>query len=160
MRIGVCTFFEIGGAVKRITPRLVLVAGYPKPMLNILVIDGDERTRVANCAALSVAGYAVSSARAGRDALALVREQPMDIVVVDTSVSDAEATHVIQALQQDYPLVGLIAISTKSGTGESPAAEASRIGVQEILRKPFTVSELLAAVRRTEDVVIAPLRSE
>ena len=96
---------------------------------------------------LSAEGYSVRAAAPG-DAQA---PDKADLVIVDVYMPRNEGAKTLRAVKAAYPETPLIAISGqfRSGlVGSCTAADA--LGVQQVVAKPFTRRDLLAAV---EDVI-------
>ena len=59
---------------------------------HVLIADGDERTRVAREHQLRMAGFRVSVARTGFEAIVKASCQVPDYILLDDSLADIEAT--------------------------------------------------------------------
>jgi len=99
-------------------------------MATILVIGGDAATRLAARRTLEHAGFAVAAADDHDPA------EPPDLIVADIDALDAEA---MARQRRRHPAARLLAISCNGRHGE-------RCGAGR-LAKPFTPSQLLAALR-------------
>jgi YesN/AraC family two-component response regulator len=81
----------------------------------------------------------------GRAGLALYRDQPTDLVITDIQMPEMNGLELIEELTRNFLNVKVIAMS---GQRDSPVFETARLlGARQILRKPFTVQELLNIVR-------------
>lgn len=113
----------------------------------ILVVD-DHRDIVEFARlALGRAGYEVDVAENGRQALALQREHPADLVITDIFMPEADGMETIDHVRRQYPHTRVIAMSGGMERMQDYLAIAQQIGVDATLRKPFTVEQLLGAVR-------------
>jgi DNA-binding NtrC family response regulator len=111
---------------------------------SILLVESDQETSNLWSAALEAAGHSVLTAEAMRDALLMIREGGIDVVVIDAydpHTGVIELARGIEALP-DAPPVVLV-----SGWPDAPEISA-RIGVATFLPKPCECSELVAAVGR------------
>lgn len=129
-------------------------------MLRVLVIDDDASLRALFTTALTKAGYSVFAAASANEGLRACYRDPADIVITDVAVPEFEGVRVVSAIRRDFPAAGLIAISDRSPNAALYTTMARESGAHQILLKPFSVGELVAAVRQTEAAVIVPLRSE
>jgi DNA-binding response OmpR family regulator len=129
-------------------------------MLRVLVIDDDSSLRTLFATALAKAGYSVTSVASANEALRLFYRDPADLVLVDITVPEVEGIRVVSSIRRDFPTAGVVAISDHSSNAAIYATMARELGAHRILPKPFTMGELLAAVKETEAAVILPLRSE
>jgi two-component system alkaline phosphatase synthesis response regulator PhoP len=110
---------------------------------SILVVD-DER-RIAEIARdyLGRAGFAVSVAADGVQALAIARRERPDLVVLDLGLPRLDGLEVARALrnESDVPIVMLTARAD-----ESDRLKGFEIGADDYLTKPFSPRELVARV--------------
>ncbi|WP_411087350.1 response regulator transcription factor [Streptomyces sp. 061-3] len=67
----------------------------------VLVVDDDPAIRRSLERGLRLAGFAVTLAGGGRPALAHVRREPTDVVVLDISMPDLDGIQVCRALRED-----------------------------------------------------------
>jgi CheY-like chemotaxis protein len=111
---------------------------------SILVVESDQETAELWSNALGAAGHSVLAASAMRDALLLIREGGIDVVVIDAYDPRAgiiELARGIEALPDAPPIVLV------SGSPDAPEISA-RIGVATFLPKPCEPAELVSAVGR------------
>jgi two-component system cell cycle sensor histidine kinase/response regulator CckA len=113
----------------------------------ILVVDDEENVRDAVTRILARVGYTVFSTAGGEAALELLRERskPVDLLLTDVVMTGLSGVELASLAQTANAGIGVLFMS---GYNES---EALRHGVQtrtmRLLRKPFTMEELLHAVR-------------
>jgi len=93
---------------------------------------------------LRVAGYEVISAEDGEQALALARDEKLDLVILDLMLPGIDGMQVCRILR-DSSEVPIIVLSAKGE--ETDKVEALNLGADDYLTKPFGVEELLARVR-------------
>ena len=105
----------------------------------ILVVDDDAQVRATISRALTELGYAVSEAGNGPKALELVRDDRVDLVILDyvmPGMDGAEVAREIAAIDPDLPVI--------FSTGHA-ALRALRTAAGDdvtVLHKPFTLDEL------------------
>jgi DNA-binding response OmpR family regulator len=112
---------------------------------HILIVDDDDRMRRALATRLEYAGYRVTQAQNGEQALQLLEGTIFDVVLTDVvmrSVDGVEVLHTAR-LQAYRPAVILL---TAYGSLETSLA-ALRKGAYDYLLKPVTPAELLECVR-------------
>ncbi len=117
----------------------------------ILVVDDDVDLLGAVKRHLEKQGYLVRTAGDGRAALAIARAEPLDLVVLDITFPDPEATRgysidvieVLRVLREagDVPIIML-----SSTNIPSVKVMALTIGADDYLSKPFEMQELGARV--------------
>jgi CheY-like chemotaxis protein len=116
-------------------------------MPRVLVVDDSPGLRELMCIGLRASGYDVVPAGDGKRALRLQREQPCEVVVTDLFMPEMDGIETIQTVRQEFPDTAIIAISgVESKTGADFLEVAAKLGAQMVLRKPFTIPELIAAV--------------
>jgi CheY-like chemotaxis protein len=125
----------------------------------ILVVDDESEVCEAIRRVLERAGFTVAVANNVAEGLRATEQGRPDIVVTDVIMPKVNGLELIKALRQRYPRVRVIAISGGGSFGplaykpeaiktHAYLAAAREAGAQEVLTKPFDMSDLLAAVRR------------
>jgi two-component system response regulator PilR (NtrC family) len=113
----------------------------------VLVADDERSMRELLSIVLRREGYEVLLAESGRDAVALLEAQPVDLVISDLRMPDMSGVDVLRAAKQIDPDMSAIVITAFAST--DTAVEALRLGASDYLTKPFDVDELKLLVRRT-----------
>ena len=110
----------------------------------ILVVDDEAPMRKLLSSNLKASGYAVHAAADGTEALKVLQEQPVDLLLLDINLPGPNGLQVLEAVRRDAELPVLIV----SGRGrERDTVEALELGADDYLSKPFGVAELLARVK-------------
>jgi DNA-binding response OmpR family regulator len=115
----------------------------------LLVIDDDNLVRAALIDMLQTAGFEVVAASNGRLGLELLETTPVDAVITDILMPEQEGLETIREARQRFPDIRILAISGGgAGGGETQLLRfAESFGADQTLSKPFTGSQLVAAVR-------------
>jgi len=115
------------------------------PMATILLIDDDAQVRMLCQTALEAAGYCILTAENGPHGLRLLQEQEMDLALVDIFMPNMDGLEVIPLLHKTRPACKIIAMS--GGSWEWDYLDtAKQLGANDMLKKPFSIQELLDAV--------------
>jgi DNA-binding response OmpR family regulator len=114
---------------------------------SILVVDDDQELRENIREILDDAGFAVTMAASGEEALDCLERQPFDVILLDLIMPGMDGKEVLPLIKRKSPSVRVIMI-TAFATIEN-AVSAMRKGADDYLTKPFKVDELLTAVRRS-----------
>jgi two-component system alkaline phosphatase synthesis response regulator PhoP len=122
----------------------------------VLVVSDDRELIEPLVQRLGRAGYAVRRARGADDALALVRQDPFDLVVVDTDRDGAKLCRALQALPKGQR-VGVVVIGERGAEAEAAALE---LGADDYLARPVSLDVLLARVRAQLRVQSGRTRAE
>jgi DNA-binding NtrC family response regulator len=114
--------------------------------LTVLVVD-DEATARELCRDVATAvGLQVRSAQTTEQALEILDQFPVEIVLTDLRVPELGGLELLQRIRSNYPQT-LVLVLTQYGTIES-AVEATRMGAADYLTKPFHVEELRGKLER------------
>lgn len=128
----------------------------------VLIIDDEPQIRRLIHAALSRADYATVEAAEARAALAIMREERPDIVLLDLGLPDRDGLELVPLIKQQSD-ASLIVVSAREATEQKVAA--LDLGADDYLTKPFDTEELLARVRvalrnrMTKDGGVAAVRA-
>jgi CheY-like chemotaxis protein len=119
------------------------VALHPK---TILVVDDDELVLALLEADLRQAGFAVLTAANGRDALAIVLREPVDIIVSDISMPEMDGLEFCEQIRRspEHVDIPFIFLTAHGGAGER--MRGLRSGADEYLVKPVNTNDLVARV--------------
>ncbi|NOT22681.1 MAG: response regulator [Nitrospiraceae bacterium] len=115
-------------------------------MALILVIDDDEHIRALLRTVLEAAGYEVMEAPNGRIGLELYRQSQADLVITDICMPELNGLDVILELTRGLLDAKVIAISGSQGE-QSSLSVAKLLGAHQTFQKPFSIQQLLGAVR-------------
>ena len=115
----------------------------------LLVIDDDNLVRAALTDMLQTAGFEVVTVSNGRLGLELLDTSPVDAIITDILMPEQEGLETIREARQRFPDIRILAISGGgAGGGETQLLRfAESFGADQTLPKPFTGSQLVAAVR-------------
>jgi two-component system, NtrC family, response regulator HydG len=115
----------------------------------VLVVDDSPQTVEVIQRNLEVNGYRVLLARSADEAVEILRNAAIDLVVTDFRMPGMSGLDLVRHVRERHPDVEVMMI-TGYATVEG-AVEAVKSGAEEYLQKPFTGEELLAAVERALD---------
>ncbi|MBI3994907.1 MAG: response regulator [Nitrospirae bacterium] len=119
------------------------------PQEKILVVD-DEPTIVELCTRfLTKEGYLVKTASNGQEALKIFREEPIDMLLTDIRMKGMSGLELIDAAKKRDEGIAIVVI-TGHGT-VNMAIESLKLGTLGFVIKPFTMDELLTAVRHATE---------
>lgn len=120
------------------------VGSFAQP--RVLVADDDDASRAFLARGLRTAGYEVTLAANGREAVELVERSPVDAIVTDISMPEMTGIELLRAIRgrdADVPVV----LVTGSPDVES-AMQAVRLGALLYLTKPVDLEELKRVMSR------------
>jgi CheY-like chemotaxis protein len=113
----------------------------------VAVVDDEDQDRRELGRALVEAGYEVVEASNGEEALALLKKQDYELMIIDLFMPEKEGIETIREIHRDYPAVKIIAISGMGRLAPEMYLEtARRLGAHHTLTKPIQHDKLLEAV--------------
>ena len=111
----------------------------------ILVVDDDPKVLSLMQRGLAFEGYAVDLAPDGDEALAISRERPPNLVVLDVMMPGLDGIEVCRRLRLGNRELAILMLT---GRASVPARiEGLDAGADDYLVKPFAFDELLARIR-------------
>jgi DNA-binding NtrC family response regulator len=113
--------------------------------LHILLVDDTDFLTGAS-GFLQTEEFDVSTAATCEDALELLRENPFDVAIIDTTGPCIDAHSLIREALSIYP--GIVTIVTASNGTVEDAVRAMQNGAYDYLNKPFQPTELGSAINR------------
>jgi DNA-binding response OmpR family regulator len=113
----------------------------------LLIVDDDPEIRTALCTLFETKGYRVVLASDGNQGLALTETEAPDLVVVDMMMPRKSGFLVLEKLKHSHtPGPKVIMITANEGSRHQAYAEM--LGVDEYVRKPFSLEKLAESVER------------
>jgi len=113
---------------------------------SVLVVDDDESLRRITQLQLQEAGHEVLTAANGEEALRLLEEHPVALVITDFKMPGMSGLDLLQAVRKSSPQTSVLMI-TAFGTVQS-AVEAMKAGAFDYITKPIDYEELVLVVSR------------
>ena len=114
-------------------------------MEKILVVDDEQSLREVLGIMLKRAGYAVTSAADGEEAIEHLNKEIFDLVITDLRMPKVDGMEVLKAVKSASPETVVLVI-TAFATADS-AVEAMKQGAYDYLTKPFQVDEVQLIIR-------------
>jgi two-component system catabolic regulation response regulator CreB len=116
----------------------------PETRLTILVVEDEPPIAETIVYALQTEGFTPVWKTTGREALAVIAQQPIALVVLDVGLPDMSGFDVCRELQRSGP-VPVIFLTARSS--EVDKIVGLELGADDYLAKPFSPRELTARVR-------------
>lgn len=116
-------------------------------MKKILVID-DDIMNLKMAKHILENDYAVICAQSGDEGMAALRENTIDLVLLDLYMPEVSGMEVLREIRQDASIAEVkVIILTASGM-RADVVEATRLGALDFIKKPFFPTELLERVKK------------
>ncbi len=103
--------------------------------ISVLIVDDEEQFRETTSRVLRKKGYETAMAASGEEAVAIIKDSPHDVVVLDNWMGGMEALAKIKELRPETSVIML----TGHGTMQS-ARESLKKGAVDYLNKPCGIS--------------------
>jgi two-component system KDP operon response regulator KdpE len=112
--------------------------------INVLVVDDEKPLRDFVRRNLDVRGYEVLTASSGLEALAIFKNENVQLVIMDIMMPHMDGLETTRRIRQDshVPIIILTAMGE-----EADKVRAFDLGADDYLTKPFGVGELLGRVK-------------
>jgi DNA-binding response OmpR family regulator len=122
----------------------------------LLLVDADPRSVRVLEVSLKKAGYSVTTAKDGLDALAKVEVSSPDLVLSDTRLPNLDGYALVRRLKERSEWANIPVVFLTSQKSVEDKIRGLELGVEDYLTKPIFVRELLARVnlllaRRTQE---------
>jgi len=111
---------------------------------HILIVDDDALLRRSLAFNLEQAGYRASTAGTAEDALAQVRLEPPDLVLLDISLPGMDGLDALRALRQQLNVPVIFLTARRRELDEVLGLE---LGADDYVTKPFDFDVLLARIK-------------
>ena len=123
-------------------------------MFHILVVDDDKHTRMLLSAILKNANYTVTAAADGREALKILSEEHIDLVVLDIMMPQMDGYEFTRLVRETDSTLPILMLTAK----QLPADEKRGflVGTDDYITKPIDEKKLLLRIKallRREKIV-------
>lgn len=115
-------------------------------MYSILIIEDDSSYRSIMEKILKLEGFIVRSACDGRSGLAMLHENPPDMVLCDIKMPVVDGHMVLETLRKAPATAGIPLIFISAMGDRADIRRGMSQGADDYLPKPFSAEELIAAV--------------
>ncbi len=117
--------------------------------VSVLVVDDEPGLAEGMAEALQRIGLETFSCTNGRQALRIIDEHEIDLVLTDLVMHEVTGMDVLRAAKQRHPDCEVIVISGQGGV--EAAVDAMKAGAATYIRKPLRVEEVRAVVQKQID---------
>ena len=112
----------------------------------ILVVDDDEENRELLTRRLAREGHHTLAAKGGLEALALLRDEPVDLVLLDVMMPDLDGPTVLERLKQDPDRRHIPVLMISALNEIASVVRSIELGAEDYLPKPCDVVLLRARI--------------
>jgi DNA-binding NtrC family response regulator len=112
----------------------------------LLIVDDEKNIREGLEKALTQEGYDVLLASDGKQALDVIEDETVDLIIADLKMPRISGEELIKETLESHPHIPIVVL-TGHGTIEN-AVETMRNGAYDFLTKPFNIDKLSLIVKR------------
>ena len=137
----------IEGQLEKFPKKLKNKTSQRRFQASVLVVDDEPRARASLKEVLRYAGYEITLAEGGREAIELFKEHHFDLLLLDLNMPDLDGHDVMAYINEQKIDCDVIVVS-----GETTFDSATRVlrrGAKDFLRKPYAPDELLRTIANT-----------
>ncbi|MCZ6634352.1 MAG: sigma-54 dependent transcriptional regulator, partial [bacterium] len=127
-------------------------------MIHILVADDNKTTTRTLCTLVERWGHKAYPAFDGAEALQILKNEPIDIVVTDLKMPHIDGIELLARVRESWPDIVVIVV-TAFGSIET-AVEAMKLGAFDFLTKPYENQELQLKLQKAYEKRTMVLRLE
>ncbi len=113
--------------------------------IDTLVVDDEVSLRRVLVTSLTASGFRVREAANGEEALASIRQQMPDIVLLDVNMPGVDGLETCKRIRAIDSRVGILMVTVRDS--EDDKVEALDSGADDFITKPFLFRELVARLR-------------
>jgi DNA-binding response OmpR family regulator len=114
----------------------------------ILVVDDNAPIRIVLRQHLESAGYAVAEAATGEDAIAMIRDKPVQLVLLDVMMPGIDGIAVCKAVREKDETAFLPIVMVSAHGTPVYVKKARDSGASDFIVKPFSKKILLEKVEK------------
>ena len=114
-------------------------------MFHILAVDDDKNTRLYLRAVLEGAGYSVSVAANGREALEIMDREHIDLAVLDIMMPEMDGYEFTETLRESDNLLPILMVSAKQLPEDK--RRGFLVGTDDYITKPIDEEEMLLRIK-------------
>ncbi|MDQ1620170.1 MAG: two-component system, OmpR family, response regulator [Actinomycetota bacterium] len=116
-----------------------------QPEARLLVVDDEPNILELLATSLRFAGFEVTTATNGREALTAARKTRPDLVVLDVMMPDMDGFAVVRRMRGEGATVPVLFLTARDATEDKVAGLT--VGGDDYVTKPFSLEEIIARIR-------------
>ena len=113
--------------------------------ISVLLVDDEAELVDALTRRLKLRQIDVDGVRKGRDALAFLKQKPVDVVVLDLRMPDMGGIETLKEIKLRYPEIEVIILTGHAN--QVGAEEGMKLGAFDYLIKPIKIDQLLYRIQ-------------
>lgn len=121
--------------------------GVTAPPARILIVDDDPHNRQLLEVMLAPEGYQIVTAATGEDALAIVAQQPPDLILLDVMMPGMDGYQVVARIKSNLATQHIRVLMLSALSDRNSRMHGLSAGAEDFLTKPVNRAELCDRVR-------------
>jgi DNA-binding NtrC family response regulator len=113
--------------------------------LSVLLVDDREEFANALAERLTLHGMEVETTNNGEDALGILKEKTINVVVLDVIMPGMGGLEILERIKNTHPDIQVILLTGHGSTKEG--IEGMRLGAFDFLMKPVDLEELISKMK-------------
>jgi two-component system, OmpR family, response regulator len=122
-----------------------MLSGAAQAEARLLVVEDDLNILELLSASLRFAGFSITTASSGTEAVALAREERPDLIVLDVMLPDLDGFQVIRKLRDAGTRTPVVFLTARDAVDDK--IRGLTLGGDDYVTKPFSLEELTARIR-------------
>ena len=110
--------------------------------LCILVVDDNPSMAKAMTDVLGFEGFIVHEARSGKEALAILRDHPVDVMLTDVIMPEMNGVELYRETRKTYPQLTIFFMTAYAA--DELIQQGMKEGIKTVLNKPLDIDLLLS----------------
>ena len=113
--------------------------------ISLLIVDDDDRFLSTTRTVMEKQKIAAATAASGAEALRMLSEMMVDVVILDVKMPEMDGIEVLQQIKRQYPMVVVILLTGHASVDS--AVTGLKMGAFDYIMKPCDVSLIVQKVR-------------
>lgn len=118
--------------------------------MKVLVVEDDSAISDLISKVLRLEGYPTTVATDGPSALALLRSNPFDLVILDVMLPGVDGISILKSIREDPATADVPVLILSAKTDDATTWAGWQAGCNYYMTKPFDPQELLLILKRHE----------
>ena len=114
-------------------------------MFHILVVDDDKHTRMLLRAILEEAGYTVTTANNGEEALDVLDREHIDLVVLDIMMPKMDGYEFTKTIRETNDALPILMVTAKQDAADEK--QGFLVGTDDYITKPIDEEKMLLRIK-------------
>lgn len=110
----------------------------------ILVVDDEDDLRMLLEHVVTSAGYTVTTAEDGQDAIAKIQKDTFDLALLDIQMPNASGIEVLKFIRTNAPATKAIMLTGYADLNY--AMEARQFGAKDFISKPYKLEDIIRTI--------------